>query len=602
MTATTNIHPSPISTQPLRLLAGVVTCVLVLFVLLIPVSALAQQTFRDPAIPPGKTLGGQLIGTKSMGRFGISPHLVSNQEIDLGVRQIGGRNSFQLPITSGSQQGSAEPDQANGTGTDSGATITDPFWMQSTQEPLESISGVEVGREDTTPMAPTRDGMDRQESNISENGREIIRQRYPDGKVQIEREVVQDKNGNYVNHGFWRVKDREGKPIADGMYQNGKMHGPWQRVHTKQSSGLFSTAPFNMFQGPFISTAMFELGKLNGMWTLTDDYKQKIFEIPYRNRIRDGKATWWYPSLTRMREVTFKDGILDGKLLEWNQQRELVRNDFFREGRKIVRNVTFYRPKQMQSENYYLDGKLVLAGEDNWWDAKPAAIDRVGERVQHGPANLWFDNGLPKMRGQYVEGKRVGRFIWWHSNGNKQLEGGYVKGNKTGLWVWRHKNGMKAIEGSYEDDIAAGIWKWWDAEGNVKAEEDMDENQQAEEEDAKKEALNSILDSGSSEETSGSNEETPDVLPTGDSSQPTDSSKDEAADPYAGFEDISPIESENDEPATSKPANSDPANSDPANSEPAGSESAEDDSKEAEGSEGDFDTLKEYFSSRTDDT
>jgi antitoxin component YwqK of YwqJK toxin-antitoxin module len=308
-----------------------------------------------------------------------------------------------------------------------------------------------------------------------------------------------------------------------------------------------------------------------------------------------------------MREVTFKDGILDGKLLEWNQQRELVRNDFFREGRKIVRNVTFYRPKQMQSENYYLDGKLVLAGEDNWWDAKPAAIDRVGERVQHGPANLWFDNGLPKMRGQYVEGKRVGRFIWWHSNGNKQLEGGYVKGNKTGLWVWRHKNGMKAIEGSYEDDIAAGIWKWWDAEGNVKAEEDMDENQQAEEEDAKKEALNSILDSGSSEETSGSNEETPDVLPTGDSSQPTDSSKDEAADPYAGFEDISPIESENDEPATSKPANSDPANSDPANSdpansEPAGSESAEDDSKEAEGSEGDFDTLKEYFSSRTDDT
>ena len=570
----------------------IVGCLLVVSILFTnSLSASAQQTFRDPAIPPGQTLGGQLIGTKSMGKFGISPHQVSNQIINLGVRQIGGRARFQLPNSSGSQESPSTANQDAG----SRPAPTDPLFkrMQIQQVQLESISGVEVGRENaTTPTAPTRQGYDQRESNLSENGREIIRQRYPDGKVQIEREVVQNEDGDYVNHGFWRVKDRDGRPIADGMYQNGRMHGPWQRLHTQKSSGLFSTAPFNMFQGPFISTAMFDSGKLDGMWTLTDDYEQKIFEIPYKSGVRDGKATWWYPSITRMREVTFKEGVLDGELLEWNQEAKLIRNELFREGRKIVRNVTFYRPKQMQSENYYLDGKLVLAGEDNWWEAKPAAIDMVGERVQHGPANLWFDNGLPKMRGQYVEGNRVGRFIWWHSNGTKQLEGGYEKGIKNGRWIWRHKNGMKAIEGNYENDVAIGVWKWWDEDGNVKAEEDMDETQEA-----KKEALNSVLDATSSEEADGSNEGKPEDLPEGDPQTQTGAAKDKSTDPYADFESIAPYIQKNGEQGDEKPGDSKPTPTDSNSADPTAKDSSNGDSEI-----GDFNTLLEGSSNENDDS
>ena len=159
------------------------------------------------------------------------------------------------------------------------------------------------------------------------DGREIIVQRYPDGKPQIEREVAQDEEGNFYNHGFWKVYSRQGNIIAKGQYRNGEMDGLWERQHTKESSGLFSTKPFNLFQGPFTSTATFKNNPLDGMWTLTDYYERKIFEVPYTKGKRDGTATWWYPTMTKMREVTFQDGTIDGRLSEWDEQNKLTRDE-----------------------------------------------------------------------------------------------------------------------------------------------------------------------------------------------------------------------------------------------------------------------------------
>ena len=175
-------------------------------------------------------------------------------------------------------------------------------------------------------------------------------------------------------------------------------------------------------------------------------------------------------------EVTFRDGTIDGRLLEWDEQNKLVRNEEFLAGKKVIREVTFYRPKQKETEKYFLAGKLVVEGDDNWWDAQPAPMLSTGERRQHGPTVSWYDNGLPKMKGQYENGDRIGRFIWWYENGSKQLEGEYERGKKIGVWTWRHENGMKAIEGRYENGQEVGIWKWWQPDGKIEAEEDLSDS------------------------------------------------------------------------------------------------------------------------------
>ena len=100
--------------------------------------------------------------------------------------------------------------------------------------------------------------------------------------------MIQDEDGNYFNHGKWTVKKPDGQVAASGTYEKNVMQGTWFREHGSESGGLFQTKPFNLFQGPFISIANFKDGKLNGMWTITDQYRRKIFEVPYENGQRNG--------------------------------------------------------------------------------------------------------------------------------------------------------------------------------------------------------------------------------------------------------------------------------------------------------------------------
>lgn len=301
---------------------------------------------------------------------------------------------------------------------------------------------------------------------IETSGRiEIVKQHYPDGKVQIEREVTQDLEGNYFNHGYWRLYGPAGQTLADGVFQYGLMEGPWSRWHPAQPEGLFRLRPFNLFRGPFLSTVTFVEGKLDGVWTITDSSQRKIMEVAYRNGKRHGLSAWYYPDSSRMREQYFNDGVLDGTLTEWDERGRETRRDEYVKGRRVVTETANYQAQQKKSEVSFLDPLLELEGEDNWWEATPAAFKSKGKKVQHGPCNTWYENGQPQMQGQYQEGKRLGPWMWWHANGMKQLSGRFDADRKIGQWTWWHSNGMKAIEGNYQNDQPAGIWNWWDENG-----------------------------------------------------------------------------------------------------------------------------------------
>lgn len=427
-------------------------------------SAAQDSLFRSPTLPANKTIGDHATHLPHGNPFLLSPHLTAAQTVDLGVQQTASGDPETIEDIQALEQIEGESLKSY--------ESMDP--LDSEREPGPQLPGESEEEIPRGIRTPGRFG-NNLDSNERNSRREVIVQRYADGKPQIEREVVQDADGNFVNDGFWRVLSNTGERnvIASGRYRMGVMDGVWQRQHTADSSGLFQTKPFSLFKSPFLSSATFSNGKLDGMWTLADAYERKIFEIPYRKGQRSGTATWWYPSLNKMREVTFIDGVIDGKLLEWDEQNKLTREEEFVSGQKVIRNVTFYRPKQKESENFYLDPKLTTDGEDNWWEAKPAPLVTNGTRLQHGPAVAWYDNGLPKMKGQYVSGKRVGRFTWWHNNGNKQLEGVYEADDKVGAWTWWHENGMKSIEGNYEANVAVGVWRWWEPDGQLASEENL---------------------------------------------------------------------------------------------------------------------------------
>jgi len=302
---------------------------------------------------------------------------------------------------------------------------------------------------------------------------EVILQRYPDGKVQIKRHVVQDEEGNYLSHGPWQLFNRQGQVLAEGSFEFGLMEGSWQRWHAAQASQLLADAPFPRFSPPFLSVAEFRQGKLHGSWTIKDRLGRTVLTIPYDNGQRHGTAVWYWPTGEKMRQITFNRGQIDGPLAEWDEQGRQTRTEFYESGHRLVRHVSFWRQQQLQSEDHYRDAELVVVADDDWWNANPASYQVQGQQTREGITQAWYENGQPKMRGQYRNDVRDGEFTWWHANGMKQLAGRYANGQKVGPWTWWHENGTRAIEGSFQEDHPVGRWTWWDEAGQLMDEQDF---------------------------------------------------------------------------------------------------------------------------------
>lgn len=302
---------------------------------------------------------------------------------------------------------------------------------------------------------------------------ELIVENYPNGSPRVKRYVAQDDKGNYYNQGAWQLFGKREELTAEGEFDRGRMNGDWKRLHNKSEGGIFATEPFSNFEGPYRSYAEFADGELDGVWKITDRYDQVIFEMPYSEGKRNGTATWYHTNSERMREVTFKDGIVDGMLFEWNERQDITRQEEYYQGRMVIKDTQFYRPNQPQSQNFFRDAILKVDGDDDWWNAKPAAYVKNGDRIQHGPTGTWFKNGQPQMRGQFENGLRQGVFLGWHSNGQKEVVGRFEKDQRVGNWTWWYSNGFKSVQGEFVDGRQVGEWIWWNDDGTVRNRQDM---------------------------------------------------------------------------------------------------------------------------------
>ena len=375
------------------------------------------------------------------------------------------------------------------------AQTQDPGWLGPDSSVGQNSSRRQV--QDSVPPSVRQprnsglriDGMkaiEKANQNFDTKAHEIVRERYPDGKIKIVRTIAQDADGNYYNDGGWLMYDRQQRPIASGTYIRGAMEGDWERVHEPASGELFLQSPFNLYSGPYLSRANFVRNKIDGVWTISDKEGNLIFSITYQDGVRNGLASWFYPGDKKMREATFKDGVPHGIVLQWDQQGKMQRREQFVDGRKVIRKKSTYPNQTVASERVFRDRKLSPQGSDNWWAAKPATFDRDGEEVQHGPVAEWYPNRQPKMTGRYVDGQRDGLFTWWHPSHNKKAEGSFSKGKRVGLWRYWHESGMKRSEGRFEDDRPDGLWREWNEDGRVVDERtlDADDVSAAEEVDA----------------------------------------------------------------------------------------------------------------------
>ncbi len=298
---------------------------------------------------------------------------------------------------------------------------------------------------------------------------EQITERFPDGSIHIERQVVQDAQGNYVNHGAFTEYDPKGRILRSGEYSNGKLNGRWVQHFDAGQQSLFCGQIEKQYQGPFVSEVTFSEGKLHGAWVIRSASGRKIIQWRFDSGVRQGKSVWWYPNGVIRREVGYKNGQPDGELVEYNPDGKVRARFSFIEGRQLVPEVEWCGPRQKSYEGHYLLGALASATVYDWWNGivHSEPVQGPPAKLRHGAWTAWYPNGQIKVCGSYDMDVAVGMFTWWYQNGQKQAEGQYVQGQKSGIWLTWHSNGQKESEGTYAAGILNAKWTRWNPDGKL---------------------------------------------------------------------------------------------------------------------------------------
>lgn len=304
-------------------------------------------------------------------------------------------------------------------------------------------------------------------ATLAEDTSEVIEERYPNGTLKIAREVIQDAQGNYLNHGSWKMFNERGALLVEGQYYEDQRHGVWNRWYQAGEVAFLRQKPYTDFSAPFISQGIFDSGDLHGAWIISDAKHRKVCEIRFSHGEREGVATWYHANGRKMREMKFDKGVVHGDVVEWHPDGAVASKDVYDQGRRQIMQTVHYGGDAKKFSGQFLEPPLVAKKLDDWWKGEMASYASTGKPIKHGPYTAWHPNGAVRMKGEYKYDIPVGVFTWSYANGQKSLEGMYEDGKQQGEWSWWHDNGQRSIRGEFAAGNPAGKWIWWNTEGKV---------------------------------------------------------------------------------------------------------------------------------------
>jgi antitoxin component YwqK of YwqJK toxin-antitoxin module/predicted esterase len=71
----------------------------------------------------------------------------------------------------------------------------------------------------------------------------------------------------------------------------------------------------------------------------------------------------------------------------------------------------------------------------------------------------FYENGQKRCEGNFLDGKKDGKWTYWYDNGSKEMEEEYVKGKPNKNWTYWDKDGEKLGEGEFF--YGTGTWRQW---------------------------------------------------------------------------------------------------------------------------------------------
>jgi len=115
--------------------------------------------------------------------------------------------------------------------------------------------------------------------------------------------------------------------------------------------------------------------------------------------------------------------------------------------------------------------------ESKYENGNPRVIkyySKVDGKEQVVKEEIYYENKVKKMEGEYANNERSGHWSAWYESGKLWSTGEYKDGKRNGPGMVYHENGNKYIESAYTNDEKTGKWRFYDTTGKVVKEVDFD--------------------------------------------------------------------------------------------------------------------------------
>jgi antitoxin component YwqK of YwqJK toxin-antitoxin module len=192
-------------------------------------------------------------------------------------------------------------------------------------------------------------------------------EKFPDGKIRIERDIAYFSDGHFEAHGKYREYYPNGQVFVEGQYKRGRQDGEWSFYY--DNGKLNRKANFNngkpdgareIFRadGTLSAKRGFADGLRDGDWITYDATgKKPLSEEHYVKGKEDGVWKYWYPNGKQRQQISLKMGVRHGVTTEWDDKGEKRFEATFADG-KLHGTATRWFPNGRKIVQQYEEGKL----------------------------------------------------------------------------------------------------------------------------------------------------------------------------------------------------------------------------------------------------
>lgn len=216
--------------------------------------------------------------------------------------------------------------------------------------------------------------------------------------------------------------------------------------------------------------------KLTGQWIDYDVYGRVRARISYKNGLMDGvRETFWANGKTKDRDNYIADelngtseiyhdngqlhykgpyvkGLAEGEWLYYTRDGELDERRFFTAGDLDQENIFYYEGKPFVKHTYK-NGLLVGSA---YLDKNGNETSKFGSPDGTFEVKHFYQTGEVLWEGQYIKGKRTGKWTQYNREGNVKSIYNYSDGEYDGEQIDYHRNGNKKVVTNYKNGIRNG--------------------------------------------------------------------------------------------------------------------------------------------------